>query len=138
MDCASAAKLLSKDEARRIAANIAKLLALAQSLIQTAVAERYLVRVPSIFPSPFTATCAVCADGSNATSDTFAAGVDSPQQVLIQPSGVHTKQTPQPPPQPPQPPQPQPLKRKPPHLQPPWKPPQPPWIPAPQPPWPPH
>jgi hypothetical protein len=41
-----------------------------------AVAEPYLVRVATMFPSPFPASSAVCADGSDATEDTSAGGVD--------------------------------------------------------------
>src|SRR6516165_6046168 len=61
----------------------------------------------------FSSASAICATGSDATEDTLAGGVDSPQQVLTQPqAGVHIQQVPQPqPPQPPQPLQPQPKQR---------------------------
>jgi hypothetical protein len=41
-----------------------------------AFAEPYLVRVATMFPSPFPASSAVCADGSDATEDASAGGVD--------------------------------------------------------------
>src|SRR5215471_6132008 len=61
----------------------------------------------------FSSAAAICPIDSDATRDSSPAGVDSDQQVLIQPqAGVHIQQVPQPhPPQPPQPLQPQPKQR---------------------------
>ena len=61
----------------------------------------------------FSSAAAICSIGSDATRVSSPAGVDSDQQVLIQPQvGVHIQQVPQPqPPQPPQPLQPQPKQR---------------------------
>src|SRR6516162_3310140 len=59
----------------------------------------------------FSSAAAICPIGSDATRDSSPAGVDSDQQVLIQPHvGVHIQQVPQPQ-QPPQPLQPQPKQR---------------------------
>src|SRR5215472_10943124 len=61
----------------------------------------------------FSSAAAICPIDSDATRDSSPAGIDSDQQVLIQPqAGVHIQQVPQPhPPQPPQPLQPQPKQR---------------------------
>jgi hypothetical protein len=69
------AELLTRDEPQRIAANVAKLRKLC-AMTEVDGAERYLVRMATIFPSPFATGSAVCADCSDATEDTSAGGVD--------------------------------------------------------------
>jgi hypothetical protein len=87
---------------RRIAANIAKLPELLRNLRSW--------RQASLLLYLFSSGSAVCSNCSDATRAPSTAGVDSDQQVLIQPQvGVHIQQVPQP--QPPQPPQPQPKQR---------------------------
>ena len=70
-------------------------------------AEENWVDCPHFFSSAI-AVCSICSDATRVSSP---AGVDSDQQVLIQPQvGVHIQQVPQPQ-QPPQPLQPQPKQR---------------------------